>query len=612
MRDLDCSSRTGWTLLTIIALAAFGLMFQAARVDSPIMDELAHIPAGYGYVAYLNYQLNPEHPPLVKTLAALPLAAMDLRFPVDRDAWTRAVNAEWTVGRQFLFDSGNNANQIVLAARVGPMLLTLLTTAFIYFWSTRLFGHAWGLLPALLFGLSPHVLAHGHYVTTDVAAAFGVLVATWTLLEYLRVPSGRRLMSAGFAFGIAQICKFSAVLLVPYFLLLVACWAAIEVRARWRAAAGVVAIFAIGYLFVVYPTYFVLTRGYAMSRQVSDTAANLSTYADGPTPAGRACRVQRCAADLVIWMSGQPLLRPFAVYAEGALMVQQRTSEGGKTYWLGRVAGRGSRWYFPLVYLLKEPLPLLLLIATGLGSAVLASGATFFSSTRRRQLAIDYLARDFTLFALALWCLVYGVSSLRSPLNIGFRHLFPTLPFVYMLTTSSLRRRAPEGRLAAGLLAAVLVWFGGETLAAAPHFLSSFNEIGGGTREGYRYVTDSNFDWGQDLRRLRAFVDAHPEIDRLAVDYFGGGMPGYYFAGSRSVEIWSSARGNPADEGVHWLAVSASVLQTAVPPAAGGLARPAQDEYRWLTAIRPREGGFGGVPRPDYRAGTSLFIYHLP
>ncbi len=344
-------------------------MFRAARGDSAVMDELAHIPAGYGYVEYLSYELNPEHPPLVKVLAALPLKWLGMRFPAAGDAWTRDVNAEWTVGRQFLYESGNDANRLLLAARLGPMLLTLLTTAILYIWSRRRFGPLWGLLPATLFGLSPHVLAHGHYVTTDVAAACGVVLATWAFLEDLRNPSPATLMLAGIAFGAAQICKFSAVLLVPYFILLAVCWSAVRAGSRWRAAARLAGVFLIGYVVVVYPTYFLLTRGYSISRQASDTARNLATYENGPAPAQEACRLQRCPADLVVWMSGQPLWRPLAVYAEGVLMVRQRTSEGGKTYWLGRTSGRGSRWYFPIVYLLKEPIPVLALVAVG---AVLA------------------------------------------------------------------------------------------------------------------------------------------------------------------------------------------------------------------------------------------------
>ena len=159
------------------------------------------------------------------------------------------------------------------------------------------------------------------------------------------------------------------------------------------------------------------------------------------------------------------------------------------------------------------------------------------------------------------------------------------------------------------VLIVLLVWLFCETLFAAPYFLSYFNELGGGIPNGYHYATDSNYDWGQDLLRLQAWVNAHPEVDKIAVDYFGGGNPGYYL-GAKEIN-WSSAKGNPADQGIHWLAVSVNTLEIATQPLAKDETRNAGDSYAWLTALRPPQPGMGNVPPPDFRAGTSIFIYHL-
>ena len=82
------------------------------------------------------------------------------------------------MGYQFLYNAGNDANAIIQTARIMPMLLTILTLILVYFLAKRLMGSWWALFPAFLFGLSPTILAHGHYVTTDVGAAFGILLAT--------------------------------------------------------------------------------------------------------------------------------------------------------------------------------------------------------------------------------------------------------------------------------------------------------------------------------------------------------------------------------------------------------------------------------------------------
>lgn len=170
------------------------------------------------------------------------------------------------------------------------------------------------------------------------------------------------------------------------------------------------------------------------------------------------------------------------------------------------------------------------------------------------------------------------------------------------------------------VLVALVMWLFAETLFTAPYFLSYFNEFGGATRNGYRYVTDSNYDWGQDLLRLQSWVAAHPEVDKIAVDYFGGGNPKYYLndcAAPRKesvpfcAENWRSSRGDPAGQGIRWFAVSINQLEGSIQPLAPGQHRKPEDSYSWLTARRPPARGIGEVPPPDYRAGTSIFIYHL-
>jgi dolichyl-phosphate-mannose--protein O-mannosyl transferase len=174
-------------MLALMSLGSFSLMLWASRTDSAIMDELAHVPAGYGYVHNLDYRLNPEHPPLVKALAMLPVLFLNPAFPTQTDAWPNQVNAQWAMGYAFLYASGNDANAIVRTARLVPILITILTVILIYFFSRRIMGLGawWSLLPAFLFAFDPTVLAHGHYVTTDVGAAFGVLLALFFFLKYI-------------------------------------------------------------------------------------------------------------------------------------------------------------------------------------------------------------------------------------------------------------------------------------------------------------------------------------------------------------------------------------------------------------------------------------------
>ncbi|MEK7090500.1 MAG: hypothetical protein AAB930_02850, partial [Patescibacteria group bacterium] len=129
-----------------------------------------------------------------------------------------------------------------------------------------------------------------------------------------------------------------------------------------------------------------------------------------------------------------------------------------------------------------------------------------------------------------------------------------------------------------------------------PFYLSYFHALAGGTEGGWRYAVDSNYDWGQDLKRLSVWAKKN-NVDRLYFDYFGGGDPRYYL-GSR-FEPWNSAKGAPPPGS--YFAISATLRQGAFGKTAPGFERNPEDSYLWLRNLEPIS-----------RAGTSIFIYRMP
>ncbi len=604
--------------LFLIVVTAGGLMLYAAWTDAPIFDESAHIPAGYSYVRYFDYRLNHEHPPLVKALAGLPLLFGNVNFPVASDAWTKDINGQWSVGAQFFYGSGNDARLLVFLARLGPIFITLITIIFVYYFARKLVGGAWALLPALLFGLSPNILAHGHYVTTDIGAALGVLVSFYYLLNYLETPTRKYSIYAGVAFGVAELLKFSNILLGPIFILFFLIYAFVQTfgvvgdrREKFlrfwmftkTKGLGLIAIFLIGFV-VIYLVYALFTLNYPGTLAQRDIGSVISP--DFKIPFARS---------LTLWLASIPVLKPIAVFIFGILSVFQRTEGGNAAFFLGELSGKGWWYYFPVVYLLKEPLSILVLITLG---------ALYALQTARYSLrsVLNYIRDRSWETAMLLYILLYWANSMASPLNIGIRHIIPTLPFIYILAAKALRNwlgfvspqavwgntanifryvaSLPKLFLKSATLAALCLWLLLETISVAPHYLSYFNEFTG-TANGYRYVTDSNYDWGQDLYRLQDFVEKN-NIQKIAVDYFGGGSPNYALGDKE--ENWWSSRGNPKDQGIEWLAVSTNVLSGALGKPLPDFERKPENEYYWLQAIHDPN-------QPDARAGYSIFIYKL-
>ena len=617
------------------------------------MDELAHIPAGYSYVKYFDYRLNPEHPPLVKALSALPLLFQKLNFPTDSPYWQKDINGQWAVGTQFLYEYGNDADKIINWARFAPMILTLILILFVYIWAKELLGKWWALVPTILTAFSPTILAHGHYVTTDIGATLGTFISIYYFVKYLLRQNAKNLIISGIALGIALLMKFSTVLLLPLFVFLALIYAILETRDyAYEKFAGkilwffkdflkytgiLIGIFAVAYI-LVYAVYLVFTINYPIEKQVADTKYTLASFGDGPDINFETCKItssiplskrSRCLAEINIWMSGNKIFRPLGEYLLGVLMVIQRSAGGNTAYFLGEVSASGSWYYFPVVFLLKEPIPSLILIALAI-FVVFIKFIKNFNKASLKERFFTYLDLNFAEFSMLSFVIFYWLYSIRSPLNIGVRHILPTVPFIYILITEAIKNwtrrktiisdsfiknflkqifRFLKTSSKAAFIFILIAWYLMETLVNAPYFLSYFNEFGGGTFDGYKYVTDSNYDWGQDLKRLKNFID-DKKINKIAVDYFGGGNPKYYLndtstsLNTSKVEYWQSSKGNPKYEGINWLAVSINTLQSAIEKLHLGQQRNPEDEYRWLIKIKD-------VYKPDYRAGTSIFIYKL-
>jgi len=230
------------TTTNLIAIALLVVMFFTAvfsiKDDSATMDELAHIPAGYSYLSQRDFRLNPEHPPLVKDLAAIPLLGLNLNFPKNHPSWTEGVNQQWWLGNEFLYHSENNADQIIFLARLPMILLLIFLGWFLFFWAKQLGGNKVGLMVLTLFSFSPTFLAHGRVVTTDVGATLGIVLATYFWLKFLKEPTKKNIFLAGITLGLALVLKFSTILLVPFLGIITIIYALISLRPKLEFIQG--------------------------------------------------------------------------------------------------------------------------------------------------------------------------------------------------------------------------------------------------------------------------------------------------------------------------------------------------------------------------------------
>ena len=573
-----------YCLIASILLAAFFLAFFSAREISLTMDELAHIPAGFSYLYKNDYRLNPEHPPLIKDLAAFPLMFLGLNFPENHPSWTTGVNNQWWFGNQFIFKSQNNPDQVMFFARIPMIIVMVLFCWFIYFWAKKLVGEKFAILALVFSAFSPTILAHGRLVTTDIGAAFGAILATYFWIYFLKNPTWKNVIMAGVVLGATLLVKFSLILLIPFFGILVILWPLLKTGFNWKNLAQyilkAICVGMVAVVLIIWPFYYFHTFGYPQEKQIADTQEILASNPWKPLK------------NLCIWMTKNNLTRPLAHYLLGLLMATQRVSYGNTVYFLGTVSGGGIKYYFPLVYLMKVPLGLIILML------FLAGFYLFQLKWLRRINLRKCMVANFDLLAFLIFLVLYWFTSITGNLNIGVRHLLPIFPFTYLLSVVGVKSiyeklEGKKKKVFLGFIGVLVVWYVVSSLLCFPHYLSFFNEVFGGSKNGYKYVVDSNYDWGQDLKRLQKFVEER-NIQKIYVDYFGGDDVEY-----RLGQKWQ--RFDPIkDQPKGWLAVSATLLQ-------GGRGKPIREfnqpaeYYRWLDEYQPVA-----------RAGNSIFIYYIP
>lgn len=495
-------------LLLVGAIALqVGLSLDSMRGNSATFDEGTHLPAGYTHLVLGDHRLNPEQPPLVKLLAAVPLLAVAPVVHTDDRAWAEA--RQWEFGRRFLY-RWNDADRLLLLGRLPIVLLAAGLLAAVFLEARRRFGVAAAAVAVGLTALSPDVLAHGSLVTTDLGFALFFFLSVLAFARLCERATPGRLLAAGGVTGAAFASKFSAPILVPL-LGLVGLFAALDGeameralfrRARrlvgrserlWHLLVLLVALCALAIL--------VVWASYGFRHDLSPDPA-VRTALHGPLEPTAA---DGLPARLAVAAAAAGVLPED--YVRGALFVLTH-SQARSTFLLGKPSDHGFPQYFLVTFLLKTPVPLLVLTALALLRA---------PRLRRRD-------------AVFLWlpvALYVGLTFTRG-LQIGHRHLLPVYPFLFVAAGEaaafllSWRRRVAVAAL--GLLG---LWYAGGTLLNHPHHLAYFNEIGGGPAEGWRLLSDSNVDWGQDLKRLAVWMRANG-VPRLKLSYFGSADPSYY------------------------------------------------------------------------------------
>jgi hypothetical protein len=543
--------RRAWGTHPLVVGGLLGFFFlqmiTASPTKSPTFDEPAHVGAGLSYLKTGTFKVNPQHPPLLKEIGALPLLAIGARFPASPEEWSGLGEKlptayQWQLGRSVIL--GNGPDRAMFSARLPFIGLAILLGGLIIVWGRKLIGSGAAAAGLLLYVFDPTILAHAPLVATDSGFATFTVLFLFALWSYLQTRTLKRLALCGGALGLVLASKFTAVVLLPVALALLLGAVVWIPAAMPRQASTLIDPFA---------------SGLTVKRSLWCLYAFLGMVL-----------VAALVVEVAYFFPKNPFL-----YLDG---IRRINADHDRTY-LAYMAGGFAPHYFSyylVCYLLKEPIPSILL--AGFGALALL-----------RRGAVPSLDRAFLFLPPAA---LFAAYSLFSD-NLGFRYLIPALPFLHLIGGAGLTALVEKRGVVPRLVAAILcVWVVLAGTAIYPDHLSYFNELAcatttpsridlaGGWACGTLWLDDSNVDWGQGMKQLKTWLLSHPSRAPLRLGYFGSLPPEDY--GIQASVVGVDDLMPPPQPGVY--ALSAHILARAY----GRLRERFGDgEQNWLARREP-------------------------
>jgi 4-amino-4-deoxy-L-arabinose transferase-like glycosyltransferase len=489
---------SGVAVLLLIFLLQLGLI---ANRESQTWDEGIHILAGYESWKHGDLGLNPEHPPLVKLVATLPILRMALKPPQLQEGPFKFES--YSGGRDFLYS--NDANKILWRTRMAASLFTLLLALLVFLAAQEMFGTGAGFIALFLIVFEPNLLAHGAVVATDAGISCFLFATIYAFYRYVKTPSWPRLLVVGVAAGFALGAKHTGVLLFPMLAVLALC-EVLRPRDSFSTSRGRQAL----RLFLA----LVLITGISVAILWS-----FYGFRYDARPAGLV--LHPLLKDFILGLKRPQDIWAISNLAHWHILPEsylygladvRMLGDWYSTYIFGKVYPHGVWFYFPVAFVIKSTLSFLVLL--------FAAVIVIVTGKMQRWREVSFLTIPPALH-LAV--------AMGSGLNIGSRHILPLWIFLATLIGGASWCLIAKDRRWAYPVAALLLFHAVSSARVFPSYVSYSNELWGGPANTYKYLTDSSVDWAQQLKTTNQYL-AQRGVKDCWFAFFGGGViePSYY------------------------------------------------------------------------------------
>ncbi|MFH1283638.1 MAG: glycosyltransferase family 39 protein [bacterium] len=410
-------------------------------------------------------------------------------------------SSEYNFSDIFIYYNRVKAEKLINSGRFAILALGLLLGWLVFFWSKEFYGWKAGIFSFFILVFNPNIIANSSLVTTDIGFTLGFYASIFFIYMFLKKPGLLKGFLLGIFLGVCITSKFPGLIILPI----------------------ISALFL--YYFLKHKFNFIFP----------DTVKQL------------ACMIIGFFAIAVFSYGFDEL----PVYFVGLNNTFRLMEQGRSTFLCGDYSIRGWWYYFIISFLIKNQIIFILLLLLILVKLIK-------TSVKTRSFLTDEVL--FLLFP----AVVYFFIASASKVHIGHRHILPIYPFIAVMMGSFINGFKTEKYRNFSIYSVVILYLSG-TVFCTPNYLTYFNIFAGGSKNGYKYMIDSNLDWGQGLKNLGRYIKEN-NIGPIYLSYFGTADPNYYGIQYRPVGFVSTLtrKGNPVDiskEKRKIIAISATNLQ---------------------------------------------------
>ncbi|MCX7919607.1 MAG: glycosyltransferase family 39 protein [bacterium] len=461
--------------------------------NSVTTDEFDHVPGGLAQLRTGKFNMSPANPPLIRMWLAVPLLFVSPKLYLE-PGFEQIDYVHY--GMRFMTDNADRYFGYIKLSRIFVFLLIIPLVYLVWQWTKKEFGIEVGVTALFFLLLNPNILAHATLATTDFGLTVFFFATVYFFKKFYEIPSWINAAKVGVTLGLAQCAKFTSLFLYPIILIGIILFCLHHRLHHKQIVHDNVFIYCkkivLMAMVIILMSILIINLVYCFQL----TGTPLYSYQfQHPL-------LQFLKSVLPTWL---PIPLPY-FYLSG---LDRQIAETGmyRNYLHGVLSSHGWWYYYLVAFVIKNPIPFLICLVLGCYS--------YFQRTKLKR-------TDWLLILPPI--IVFLAFSISSTKNIGLRFILPVYPFFAILAGQAITLQIPKKKLIVGTLAA---WYFVSSLWIAPNFLAYFNELIGGPSQGYKYLLDSNLDWGQDMLRLKRYLDKN-QIKEMHLSCFGPVPPQIY------------------------------------------------------------------------------------